>query len=417
MAELPPPTLIIRNISEVVTMADNDQISGAKGQLARIERAAIVATGELITFVGPEIGLANISFATNDGPPPIELDAGGKLVTPGLVDAHTHLIFAGDRSGEFQLRHAGASYEEIQTKGGGIRSTMRATRAANDTELLALAEARLRSMRAHGTTTVEAKSGYGLDRPTEEKLLRLANICNELPGAPQVIPTFLGAHVIPPEYHKRNPEYIALLTEEWLPAFKDLARFCDVFCERTAFSPDETRAILVAAREQGYLLKIHAEQLSASGGAALAAEFGAISADHLDHTTDEDLDKLADAGVVAVLLPGCSFSLNTPYPQARRIFEHGLKVALATDFNPGTSYCENLQFMASLAVAHMGMRIDEALLAITRRGAEALALFDRGIIAPGMRCDLAIWQIPRYHEIAYHFGVNLIARTIISGQI
>ncbi|HKD75787.1 MAG TPA: imidazolonepropionase, partial [Ktedonobacterales bacterium] len=347
---------------------------------------------------------------------PVVLDASGRLVTPGLVDAHTHLIFAGERSEEFHLRHADASYEEIQARGGGIAATMRATRDATDTELLDLARRRLLTMRRHGTTTAEAKSGYGLNRATEDRLLASAARLASEPGLPRVIPTFLGAHVVPPEFKDDRDAYVALVRDEWLPAFAGRARFCDVFCERNAFTPDETRSILTAARGLGYHLKLHANQLGDSGGAALAAELGAVSADHLDHASDADLERLAATGVLAVLLPGCSFTLDTPYPQARRYLEHGLHVALATDFNPGTSYCESLQMMVTLAVAHMGMTIEEALIAVTRRGAEALALDDAGVIAPGKRCDLVLWQCRSHAELGYHFGVNLVDTVIIGGE-
>lgn len=414
MAELPPPTLIIRHIGELLTMAGPDY---SQKRLGIIRDAAIVVRDEHILFVGTETALSDVSFANTDGPPPITIDAGGRLVTPGLIDAHTHLVFAGDRAGEFQQRHAGASYETIQSSGGGITSTVRATRAASDRDLRTSARERLLIMRAHGTTTVEAKTGYGLDRATEDRLLSIAASFAHEPGLPQVIATFLGAHVVPPEFHGDRASYVATICDEWLPTFAGRAAFCDVFCERGAFSAEESATILRAARRLGYHLKLHANQLSASGGATLAATLGAISADHLDHASDAELDHLAEAGVVGVLLPGCSFTLDTPYPDARRLLTHGLRVALATDLNPGTSYCESLQMMMSLAIAHMGMTIDEAFLAVTAHAADALALRDRGIIAPGMRADLAIWRATSHQEIGYHFGVNLVEHTIIGGVI
>ncbi len=431
---LPAPTLIVRHIGELLTMADSNEIAGASGTMGMIRDAAIVAHGEQIIFAGPDATLDAMQFspaagwrgrATRSGPNPVPddgspepvvIDAEGRLATPGLIDAHTHLIFAGDRAVEFHLRHVGASYEEIQARGGGIISTMRATRAACDTELLDLTRRRLLTMLRHGTTTVEAKSGYGLDRFTEARLLALAGRLASEPDLPRVIPTFLGAHVVPPEFQDDRDAYVALVCDEWLPAFAGRARFCDVFCERGAFTVGEARSILTAARGLGYYLKLHANQLADSGGATLAAELGTVSADHLDHASDADLDRLAAAGVVAVLLPGCSFTLNTPYPQARRYLERGLRVALATDFNPGTSYCENVQMMVALAVAHMGMTIDEALLSVTRRGAEALALDDVGVIAPGKRCDLVLWQCRNHTELGYHFGVNLVDAVIVGGK-
>jgi len=277
-------------------------------------------------------------------------------------------------------------------------------------------------MRHYGTTTVEAKTGYGLDMITEEACLRILNNLNALETSPsyeysrvRVVPTFLGAHVLPPEYKERRSAYVDLIVEEMLPSFVGLARFCDVFCEREAFTMEECRRILLQAKELGYSLKIHADQLSPSGGAKLAAELGATSADHLDYADDADLDRLHDAGVVATLLPGCSYSLRSPYPSARRFIDRGLYVALATDFNPGTSYCENMQMMLNLAMSSMDMSIEESLQAATINGARALALHEViGSIEVGKRCELAFWSIRDYHEIGYHFGVNLIQSVLIA---
>lgn len=411
------PTLIVRHIGELLTMTDAGRVMGASGPLGLVRDAAIVAQGERIVFAGPEAALDITALGGGDTDCPTTIDAGRRLVTPGLVDAHTHLIFAGDRATEFQWRHAGASYAAIQAGGGGITATMRATRAADDATLVASGRQRLQAMRTHGTTTVEAKSGYGLDRITEERLLALAARLDGEADLPHVVATFLGAHVVPPEFRDDRAAYVAQVRDEWLPAFAGHARFCDVFCEDNAFTVAETRSLLAVARRLGYDLKLHANQLGDSGGAALAADFGAISADHLDHASDADLERLAATDVVAVLLPGCSFTLNAPYPQARRYLAHGLRVALATDFNPGTSYCENLQMMVALAVAHMGMTIAEALLAVTRRGAAALALDDVGYIAPGARCDLALWRCASHEEIGYHFGVNLVEAVVINGKV
>jgi len=265
------------------------------------------------------------------------------------------------------------------------------------------------------------KTGYGLDTITEETCLRIINNLNALQATPsqahsrvRVVPTFLGAHTIPPEYREKRNEYVDLVVEEMLPSFVGLARFCDVFCEREAFSLEESRRILTRAKESGYQVKIHADQLSPSGGAKLAAELGATSADHLDFASDADLDALREAGVVATLLPGCSYSLRTPYPSARRFLDHGLHVALATDFNPGTSYCENMQMILGLAMSNMGMSLEEALTAATINGARALALQDQiGSIEVGKHCELTLWSIQDYHEIGYHFGVNLVHSVLV----
>ena len=416
MSLLPPPTLIVRHIGELLTMADPGVVTGASGPLGIVRDAMIVAHGDRILYAGPEAAFDAMAFATSDAAP-TTIDAGGRLVTPGLVDAHTHLVFAGDRAGEFHQRLAGTSYETIAAQGGGIASTMRATRGATDSELIVLTNTRLESMRDHGTTTVEAKTGYGLDRETEDRLLHIAARFAAVRGLPRVVPTFLGAHTVPPEFRDDRAAYVALVRDEWLPAFAGRARFCDVFCEQGAFTAAEAASILTTARRFDYKLKLHADQLSASGGAALAARLAVTSADHLDHATDAALDDLATAGVVAVLLPGCSFTLHTPYPAARRFIARGVRVAIATDFNPGTCCCENLQMMVALAVAHMGMTIAEALLAVTRHGAEALALDDVGSIAPGMRCDLALWRATNHETIGYHFGVNLVEQVIIGGDV
>ena len=260
-----------------------------------------------------------------------------------------------------------------------------------------------------------------MDKVTEETCLRIINNLNVLEETSphqhsqvRVVPTFLGAHTVPPEYQGRSDEYVTLIVEEMLPSFVGLARFCDVFCEREAFTVEQSRRILSRAKELGYQLKLHADQLSPSGGAKLAAELGAVSADHLDYASDADLDALRDAGVVATLLPGCSYTLRSPYPPARRFLDHGLHVALATDFNPGTSYCENMQTIIGLAMSSMGMTLEEALTAATINGARALQLENEiGSLEVGKRCELALWSINSYQEIGYHFGINLIHSVLV----
>ncbi len=411
---------VIRNIGQLVTVAQQP-IAGASGVLQVISDAAIAVHDGVIVWIGPDdqVELMFEGDPTSEDDGITIVDAQGVVVTPGFVDSHTHLVFAGDRSEEFHLRRAGLSYGELLTQGRGILTTVNATRSA-DTELLTeMAITRLHTMCQYGTTTVEAKTGYGLDMITEEACLRILNNLNAMETSPsykykrvRVVPTFLGAHVVPPEYRERRSAYVDLIVEEMLPSFVGLARFCDVFCEREAFSVEECHRILARAKELGYELKIHADQLSPSGGAKLAAELGAISADHLDHA--DDLDRLRDAGVVATLLPGCSYSLRSPYPSARRFIDRGLHVALATDFNPGTSYCENMQMILSLAMSSMGMSVEEALQAVTINGARGLALHEEiGSIEIGKRCELALWSVRDYHEIGYHFGVNLIQSVLI----
>jgi imidazolonepropionase len=417
-----PASTVIYNIGQLVTVAQSP-IPGATGPLQVLEHVALAVHKGIIVWIGPDDDtkprFLQDASASADGI--VLVDAQGAVITPGFVDSHTHLIFAGDRAEEFHLRRAGVSYGELLAQGRGILTTMKATRNASTEELLSLARFRLNTMRHYGTTTVEVKTGYGLDKVTEETCLRIINSLNALEESPphqhnevRVVPTFLGAHSIPPEYKGKRSEYVDLIIEEMLPSFVGLARFCDVFCEREAFTQEESRRILIRAKELGYLLKIHADQLSPAGGARLAAELGATSADHLDHTSDDDLAAMREAGVVATLLPGCSYTLRTPYPPARRFLDSGMHVALATDFNPGTSYCENMQMMIGLAMSAMGMSLEEALTAATINGARALALHDQiGSIEVGKRCELAFWSIRDYHEIGYHFGVNLVQSVLV----
>src|SRR6266496_5183597 len=414
---------VIRNIGQLVTIAQQP-IDGATGVLQVMSDAAIAVHDGLIVWIGPDDRVEPMfQHDTNTHVDGITIvDAQGVVVTPGFVDSHTHLVFAGDRSEEFHLRRAGVSYGELLTQGRGILSTVNATRSTDAEKLTELAITRLNTMRHYGTATVEVKTGYGLDKITEETCLRIINNLNAYEASStrnysriRVIPTFLGAHVVPPEYRDRRNDYIDLIVEEMLPSFVGLARFCDVFCEREAFTLEECRRILTRAKALGYALKIHADQLSSSGGAKLAAELGATSADHLDFAADADLDALREAGVVATLLPGCSYTLRSPYPSARRFIDRGLHVALATDFNPGTSYCENMQTMLCLAMSSMGMSLEEALMATTINGARALALQNTvGSIEVGKRCELAFWSIRDYHEIGYHFGINLIQSVLVS---
>lgn len=420
MSDLVQPEIqastVIRNIGQLVTISQQP-LPGASGPLQIIPNAALAISGGTIVWIGPDNDaepLFQQGHVRGDGISII--DAEGAVITPGLVDSHTHLVFAGNRAAEFHLRRQGVSYSELLTTGHGILSTMQATRQADTATLTDLALYRLNTMRHYGTTTVEVKTGYGLDTVTEETCLRIINSLNALESEQEyhhdrvrVVPTFMGAHSIPPEYQGKREEYVDLLVEEMLPSFVGMARFCDVFCEREAFTVEESRRILTRAKELGYGLKLHADQLGASGGARLAAELGATSADHLDFASDEDLEALREAGVVATLLPGCSYSLRSPYPTARRFLDRGLHVALATDFNPGTSYCENMQTILGLGMSAMGMSLDEALAAVTINGARALGLQESiGSLEVGKRCEIALWSIRDYQEIGYHFGINLV---------
>lgn len=411
---------VIRNIGQLVTVSQKP-LPGASGSLQVITNAALAVHKGHIVWIGPDDDAEPIFQQDRGRSDGISIiDAEGGVVTPGLIDSHTHLVFAGDRAEEFHLRRQGVSYGELLASGRGILTTVTATRSADTETLTDLAIDRLNSMRRHGTTTVEVKTGYGLDTITEETCLRIINSLSAIEASPayhhdhiRVVPTFLGAHTLPPEFREKREAYVDLVVEEMLPSFVGLARFCDAFCEREAFTVEECRRILSRASELGYGLKIHADQLSPSGGARLAAELGATSADHLDFASDEDLAALQEAGVVATLLPGCSYTLRTPYPSARRFLDKGLRVALATDFNPGTSYSENIQVIIGQAMSSMDMSLEEALTAVTINGAYALGLQDRvGSLEVGKRCEVAFWSVRNYQEIGYHFGVNLVSSVL-----
>jgi imidazolonepropionase len=339
-----------------------------------------------------------------------ELDAGGNTVMPSLIDCHTHLVFAGDRSGEFAARLGGQPYES-----GGIRNTVEATRAASDEELRALARARLDRFLSFGVTTVEAKSGYGL---TPEHERRLLEISATLEHPVDVVRTFLGAHVVPPEYADDPGGYVDLVCEGMIPTLGNLAEFADVWCDEGAFTVEQGRRILRAARAEGLAVKVHAEQLSRSGGAGLAAEFGATSADHLEHATEEDADALARAKTIGVMLPGASMMTGGRFAPARMLIERGVRLALSTDLNPGTSYTENLPLMVALACTELKMTPEEAILGVTRHAAAAVAREGMvGSLELGAACDLLVLDGGTELDLAYHYGVAAQARTVKRGLL
>ncbi len=371
-----------------------------------IRDAVVAVENGIITYAGPSADAPN---QTGD-----RYDCGGSAVIPGFVDAHTHLVFAGDRSNEFARRLAGESYKEIAAAGGGILATMASTRDANEEELFDLAAGRVWRMIETGTTTIEVKSGYGLDLETELRQLRVARRLGEtLPVT--VKTTFLGAHSVPPEYSSDRSAYVDLVIEEMLPAAALLADYCDVFVEETAFSVDEARRILERAAELGLGVRIHAEQLGHTGGAQLAAELGADSADHLDHVNEDDARALAQAGVAAVLVPGASYTLRSEQAPARMLVDSGCTVALATDCNPGTSYFESMAPILSLGVVQMGLRVDEAITAATLGGARSLGFDDRGMIAEGAIADLVVLDAPSAAHLVYRPGASLVGQTLKGG--
>ena len=371
--------------------------------------AAVAVEGETITYVGPSSDAPNVGSGSF-------VDCTHKAVMPGFVDSHTHLVFAGDRSEEFAARLSGASYAEIARSGGGILSTVAATRKSSEDELFELARNRVRHMLAAGTTTLEIKSGYGLDPETELRLLRVAGrIGQELPVT--VKTTFLGAHSVPIEFKQRREDYVSLLVEEMLPLVEGHADYCDVFVEEGVFDVDEARTILEAAAARGMPARVHAEQLSHQGGARLAAELGAASADHLDYATAEDAILMGQAGVAAVFVPGASYSLRSPQAPGPMFWEAGCTVALATDCNPGTSYFESMAPIISLGVVQMGLTVEQAVWAATRGGALSLGLADRGEVTVGERADLLVLDAPSSAHIAYRPGTNLVDTVISAGQV
>jgi imidazolonepropionase len=373
-----------------------------------IADAAVAIDGEKVTFAGPAADAPESEGRT-------VIDCGGAAVLPGFVDSHTHVVFAGDRSDEFARRLAGATYSEIAAEGGGILATVEATRSSSEEELFRLAAERVWRMIAAGTTTIEIKSGYGLDPETELRQLRVARrIGEELPVT--VRTTFLGAHSVPAEFKGDRDGYIRLLIEEMLPAAATFADYCDVFVEDGVFDVDEARAILGAASALGMGARVHAEQLSHSGGANLAAEIGAMSADHLDNATIDDARALATAGVVAVLVPGASYTLRSGQAPGPMLLEAGCTVALATDCNPGTSYFESMGPIISLGVVEMGLTADQAIWAATRGGALSLGFEDRGLIETGAQADLIVLDAPSPTHIPYRPATNLVSRVFSSGR-
>jgi len=347
------------------------------------------------------------------------VDAERRCVTPGFVDAHTHLVFAGNRAAEFEQRIAGATYQEIAAAGGGILKTVALTRAATEDELLVAARRHRDWMLRGGTTTLEAKSGYGLDRETELKMLRVIRRLNE-EGPVRIVPTLLAAHTVPPEYKDRRGEYVRWVAEELIPevAAEGLVQYCDAFCDDHAFTVEETRTVLSAAKRHGLKLRVHAEQFRPGTGADLAAELGAATADHLETATDETLERLRAAGVQPVVLPGSVFALSrTEYPPARRMIEAGLGIVIATDFNPGSSPVPSVPFMLSLACLEMRLSPAEALTAATINAAYSLGLGGKvGSIEPGKRADFLIHEFTDYRELAYFIAAPARPRVFVAGR-
>lgn len=382
--------------------------------LGVVDRGAVAcdAAGRLV-FAGPE---ADLPLAIPGAP---SLDCEGRWVTPGLIDCHTHLVFGGDRANEFEMRLNGASYEDIARAGGGIISTVKATRAASFDDLHAAAERRLAALMAEGVTTVEIKSGYGLDTITESRQLAAARKLG-LTHSVTVRTTFLGAHALPPEY-KGNPDgYIDLVTGPMMATIRaaELADAVDIFTENIAFTLAHARNVFDAARAHGLPVKIHAEQLSNMGGAALAASYGALSADHLEYLDESGAAAMAQAGTVAVLLPGAFYFIReTKLPPVELLRRHGVRIALATDCNPGSSPMTSLLLALNMGCTLFRLTPEEVLLGVTRNGARALGLQgEAGTLEPGKWCDLAIWDIERPAELAYRIGFNPLWQRVWRGR-
>jgi imidazolonepropionase len=404
--------LIVENAAQVVTC----EPAVGEGALGVIPAGAVAANGERIVWTGLASALG---ASVRPTPGARRLDARGGVILPGFVDSHTHLLFAGSREEEYAQRARGASYQEIAAAGGGILSTVRTTRAASRDELVELALPRLATLLAHGTTTVEVKSGYGLTTADELKMLEAAN---RLRGAQPVgvYPTFCGAHEVPPEFQGRSDAYVNLVVEEMLPevARRRLARYVDVFCEEGVFSIAQSRRILEAGRRLGLGAKFHADEFVTLGGAELAAEVGALSADHLLKARPEGVARMKEAGVTATLLPGTAFFLGLPYAPARQFLALGARVALASDFNPGSSMGPNLQLVMTMAVSQMKMSPEEALLGVTLHGAQAMGLeAEVGSLRPGKQCDLLVADAPNWRYLSYYYGVNHVSAVVKSGRL
>ena len=404
-------SLLIYNIGMLATPEGKEARRGAEQGAIRILKDAWVylENNEIISY-----GDRNKPITLGQ-----KLDAGGRLVTPGLVDAHTHLIFGGWRQNELAMKIRNVPYLEILAAGGGILSTVKATHAASEEELTGKAKAALNEMFRFGTTTCEAKSGYGLNKKEEIKQLKVIKKLNK-EHAMDVVPTFMGAHALPPEYKENREGYLKLLCEDLIPAVakQKLAKFCDVFCETGVFTAEESRRILQAGLDNGLIPKIHADEIDPIGGSELAGEIGAISAEHLIVCPDSGIESMAKGGTIACLLPATSFYLNSTYAPARKMIDAGVPVAMASDFNPGSCPCLNLQLVMNLGCLKYRMTPEEVLTAVTLNAAAAIGMADRvGSIDRAKQADLVIWDAPDMDYLCYRLGSNLVHTVIKKGEI
>ncbi|HEY0493253.1 MAG TPA: imidazolonepropionase [Candidatus Dormibacteraeota bacterium] len=396
---------VLRHAGQLATMVPTDD-----DPLGRIHEAALAARDGLIVWVGPDRELERVVQLDGD-----LLDVRGSCVIPGLVDAHTHPVFAGVRADEFAERVAGVPYSAQQAAGRGIQRTVRSTRAADESSLQELVLARAQRFLEHGTTTIEAKTGYGLDLENEHKSL---TVLRSLAAASplRVVPTFLGAHVVPEGIDRKS--YLSLLTEEMLPAFRQLARFCDAWCDEPGFTGEETREVLGKARSLGYELRVHAAQLGPGDGPLIAAELRAASADHLEYASRPQIEGLVRAGTIAVLCPAANFTVpDSVRPPIEMMREAGLPMAIASDLNPGTANSESLTFAMTLACVSWGMTPTEVLVGATRHAARSLRLEQAGVLRVGGFADCAVLEVERPEDIPYYVGVNRVAGTVIRGRL
>lgn len=407
--------LIVHNIGTLVTATGHAKPAAGQhlAEAGLLQDAALAVREGKIEEIGGEKEIMALADETTQ-----IIDAAQGLVTPGFVDPHTHVIYGGDRAHEYDLKLQGVPYLEILRQGGGILSTVTQTRQAGRERLKAESLKRLRTMLQYGTTTAEVKTGYGLD--TQNELMQLDVIAEMAAEQPvELVPTFMAAHAVPPEYKEDREGYIRLIIEEMLPQVGQRARFCDVFCETGVFSVEESRRILQAGQAHGLRAKIHADELAASGGSLLAAELGAISADHLLRTEEEGMAAMAAAGVIGVCLPATSFNLaEGHYAPARRMLEHGMALALSTDANPGSSPTENMQLVLTLACLYLRLTPAEAMVAATINAAHAIGMADSvGSLDEGKQADILIFDVPSLAYLPYHFGLNQLSKVIKKGQL
>ena len=418
MPPSPVPSLEIRNIASLATPTGASARRGKQqGEIRRIPDAAIRAEDGRIVFAGRE---ADYAREYGGRPAEVRIDASGRAVVPGLVDAHTHPVWLGDRGPEIGRRLAGEGYAAIAAEGGGILATVRATRAGTDEELRKAVARRLSAMLAHGTTTAEVKSGYGLTEEHEIRALRILASLAGHPALPRLVPTVLAAHEVPPEYRDDRGEWVRIVAEEIVPraAREGLARYCDVFCDEGVFTVPESRRILEAGRRAGLRLRVHADELARSGGAMLAAELNADSADHLLFIGEEEIAALAAAGTVAVLLPGTAWWMRSRRAPARALIEAGVPVAVASDANPGTCYTESLPAVAVHACLDSGLSVEETLTGMTLNAAASLGLAaEIGTLEPGKWADVLILDAPDDRHLIYHWGSNRVDRVIARGRL